>query len=590
MESLQENFIIEMLNEKNVFKIEDKHKNKLQEISAISLSKILNQASPSGSDMNAVFCLFDNLFLDGSKSKVREKGLYNLSKTIQKWIKKMNQMLVKSKEGFIYSTHFFSPDIEVVIKIPQKSYGIESKIREYFIGINSLNKLRCLIPTFVYTLGAFLHPKPSKTGELEIDDTKNKKTAFVIYEKIPGESVFTLLKNDIIDFNQFLFLFVQLLLGLEVAQREVRFTHFDMHAENVMVKIADGNSSSYSVPLDFNIYSVNNPKMIPVIIDFGAATTYIEGKYVGSYDYTKHGMLNFMVPGHDMYKFLVYCVRKSVNKELKSKIIQLFKFYEDDDDPYFIYRDGELGIEKAVNTYCKETTFSGAASYTPLMFIKWLMTIYSTELSNNISVTKRNNYLSVQYSSIIKEYQNIFCYTKKGLDEVLFLANNCITTIPSYIMASYNIKVLERYNYSLKSCELNSKIESLKKKLIFLSDKLIDSDMNMLKKVFDIEIPSQENLDRCIKKVLEIKIRHSNANTKKQSVKDLDTILLYQKELSPYLQFYFTILELKLEHTFKDWIKKFKSPNNIYRFHINNVTKNERAIRWGQTLMGSIII
>jgi len=123
-----------------------------------------------------------------------------------------------------------------------------------------------------------------------------------------------------------------------------------------------------------------------------------------------------------------------------------------------------------------------------------------------------------------------------------------------------------------------------------LSDKLIDSDMNMLKKVFDIEIPSQENLDRCIKKVLEIKIRHSNANTKKQSVKDLDTILLYQKELSPYLQFYFTILELKLEHTFKDWIKKFKSPNNIYHFHINNVTKNERAIRWGQTLIGSIII
>lgn len=109
-------------------------------------------------------------------------------------------------------------------------------------------------------------------------------------------------------------------------------------------------------------------------------------------------------------------MRKSVNKELKVKIIQLFKFYEDDDDPYFIYvKTGELGIEKAVNTYCKETTFSGAASkgYPSLMFIKWLMTIYSTELSNNISVTKRNNYLSVQYSSIIKEYQNIFCYTKK---------------------------------------------------------------------------------------------------------------------------------------------------------------------------------
>ena len=134
MESVQETFILEKLNNYNTCELLD-NKTEIYNLNEISsnLSMILNKESVSGYDMKAVFYLFDVLFLSRSKTKIREKGLYNLSKTIQKWVQKMNQMIVKSKEGFIYSTHFFSPDIEVVIKIPQKSYGIESKIREYFI-------------------------------------------------------------------------------------------------------------------------------------------------------------------------------------------------------------------------------------------------------------------------------------------------------------------------------------------------------------------------------------------------------------------------------------------------------------------------
>ena len=56
----------------------------------------------------------------------------------------MEQLQVKSKEGFIYITDFFSSDIQVVIKIPQNSNSFNSKVREYFIGIRSLNNLRYL--------------------------------------------------------------------------------------------------------------------------------------------------------------------------------------------------------------------------------------------------------------------------------------------------------------------------------------------------------------------------------------------------------------------------------------------------------------
>ena len=235
----------------------------------------------------------------------------------------MEKIDVKSKEGFIYITDFFTSNIQVIIKIPQNSNNFDSKVREYFIGIKSLNNLRNITPTFVYTLGAFSCPKPSKNGKIS---SANKNTAYVLYEKIPGQSFHTLLKNDQLNFKEWLILFFQLLLGLEIAQRRTRFTHFDMHTDNVMVR-TDG-LYSYSIPLDMKTYSINNPKSVPVIIDFGAATTYVDGKYIGSYDYIKHGMLNFMIPGHDMYKFMIYCIRKTINKKLKEELILLFNFYK----------------------------------------------------------------------------------------------------------------------------------------------------------------------------------------------------------------------------------------------------------------------
>ena len=590
MESVQETFILEKLNNYNTCELLD-NKTEIYNLNEISsnLSMILNKESVSGYDMKAVFYLFDVLFLSRSKTKIREKGLYNLSKTIKKCVKKMEQIEVKSKEGLIYITHFFSPDIQVVIKIPQNSNGIESKMREYFIGIESVNRLRYIIPTFVYTLGAFLCHKPSKTGKFK-SAKSNKNTAFVLYEKIPGDSVHTLLKNENMNFKEFLILLFQLLLGLEVAQREVRFTHFDLHTENIMVRVK--GVDSYSVPLDMKTYSINNPESIPVVIDFGASTTYIDGKTIGSYDYIKHGMLNFMVPGHDMYKFIVYCARKSVNKELKDNIISLFRFYGSD-DPYSIIETRDEGIDKASSMYCKDSTFSGVANYTPLMLMEWIWKEFSDELSPTISVTDRKHYLSVQYSNIIKDYEDIFTYKKSDSekstsDEAIFLVKESLTTIPSYVMSKYNINILKKYNSVLCCKKLEYEIDSLNKLLKNSTGRLINYDMNMLEKVFDIKTPLQKDLDDCLEELFKIKIRYPNALDKQNTVKKLENILLYQDNLNEYMQFYFTILELGLSDKFDSWLKEFTC-SSIYLFHVINVTQIERAIRWGQTLMSSII-
>ena len=579
MESLQETFILETLDNYNVHN-ELKIYN-LDEVSSY-LSMILNKESSTESDMKAIFYLFNTLFSIGLKEEVKEevkeKGLCKLSKKIQNCVKKMEKIDVKSKEGFIYITDFFTSNIQVIIKIPQNSNNFDSKVREYFIGIKSLNNLRNITPTFVYTLGAFSCPKPSKNGKIS---SANKNTAYVLYEKIPGQSFHTLLKNDQLNFKEWLILFFQLLLGLEIAQRRTRFTHFDMHTDNVMVR-TDG-LYSYSIPLDMKTYSINNPKSVPVIIDFGAATTYVDGKYIGSYDYIKHGMLNFMIPGHDMYKFMIYCIRKTINKKLKEELILLFNFYNGDDDPYSIKTTGEEGVIIASNEYCKNITFSKVANYTPLMLIEWLWKKFSDELKSTINVIDRNNYCSIKYSNIIKEYENIFITKQNDPDQVLKIGN----TIQSYVMSKYTITMLEKYNFFIECEELNDKIILFDKNIKKSKSLLLKQDISMVNNVFSIIMPSQEDLNHSINEVLKIGIRYPDAVAKEEAVKNLEKVLLYQNELNHYLQFYFTILEVGLEKKFKDWIKKFKK-SDIYLLHLNNVTQIERAVRWGQTLLASI--
>jgi hypothetical protein len=69
-------------------------------------------------------------------------------------------------------------------------------------------------------------------------------------------------------------------------------------------------------------------------------------------------------------------------------------------------------------------------------------------------------------------------------------------------------------------------------------------------------------------------------------VKDFELLINYQEEIQPYLQFYFTILDLNIDDTFLKWIVKFES-SSLYKFYLTNITQIQQSIRWSQTLMES---
>jgi hypothetical protein len=578
MEKRQEKFIQSELNNQITCKILDKYTDRIDTISIPTVRNILNKKYINGADMKAVLCLFETLFISSKTGS--GQGLRNLSKNVKKWITKMKKLNVDSAEGIIYITDILSNDIQVIVKLPQKQSGFEGLIREYFIGVTCINKMRYLLPTMMYTMGSFLCPRPS--SQILCSGT-GKKTAFVIYEKINGPDLSTLFDKKKLTFEMWLIIFAQLLLTFETSQREIRFTHFDLHPGNVMVRY-NNEKISYGVPLDNKTYHVKTPPIIPVIIDFGLSCVYDKGKYIGSYDFPEFGMVNFMVPGYDMYKFIIFSAYDAKG-ELREKICDVLEFYGDDDSYNIIERE-EVGIDEAVDEFAKEGTYGKPSTYTPQQMIDWLLSKkeYSKILKSFITVSDRKQVVPVHYSSSIQKYDNIFNNNKEGYENAIQIAEKCIGVSHSYIMNKYNIKVLEKYNYKLKSSELNSRIKAIKKYMENLPN-MIQVDNKMLEKVFTIKHPSVTDLKKISTSILETTVRGS-LQSKKDILSTL-SIFKYEDELIPYLQFYYTIIELELENEFRTWVDEFKE-SDIFKFYVDNVKRNQRVIRWGQTLLATI--
>jgi serine/threonine protein kinase len=261
---------------------------------------------------------------------------------------KTKKLLSTSSESIIYKVG------ETILKIPKSNIYVNNLIRSYYIG-NVLNNLICKIPNFVYT-----------TGIYKIDG----KIA-VSQDFVRGETFEAVLPK--LSLLEFLNIFIQILFALEVAQREYKFCHYDLHLKNIILKPVK-TQFTYSVMLDKR-YDITVDKYIPVIIDFGFASVHFENKTIGSYDFPQYGMMNFLVPGYDMYKLLFHSYVS--NTVLHREIGLLFLFYGEH-DPYKMLITPPEKFPEISKTYLSKVTFSRISTYTPLEFIKWIRTRYSS--------------------------------------------------------------------------------------------------------------------------------------------------------------------------------------------------------------------
>lgn len=579
----QEKFIRNNLEKSNACLIlNPEYKSYISTINPKIIKKILTEKFMIGAEMKAILCLFNTMLLTNTPYAT-SGAIYFPDIKIQNWIHNLQKLPVDSAEGYIYITDVFSNDIQVVIKVPRdeaqsdaEDYKnrVDSLEKEYFIGLRAINNLRYIIPTFSYTLGAFMCNKPTWYGHLDTTTICTEHTTpFVLYEKIPGKSVNTILQGNEIGFNQWLVMFAQVLLSLEIAQRKCKFTHFDLHSGNVMARPVSG--MEYSLSIDESTYIMSDISILPVIIDFGMSTVEVDDVTVGSHDFSCYGMMHYMVQGYDMFKFLCYCTKDSRYTKSLDKMLDLFRFYGSD-DPYNIYTKRYPALVKTINKYCSIGTYSKMATYTPLQFFLWIYKEYNDILSPHITIDPRTMYRNVQYSSSIQIYSDLFQQDVQGRTNAIQLASRCISSIPSYIMTKYTIKILNNYNKCLKSPIIGDKIKELLTS-ISSPDGYIAMDNARLSKVFNIKLPDMDELRNDMGAILDIPVGDKGHHT---LIDRFITNSKFISDLQPYMQMYYTILELDLTSNYKDWIEKFQTEY----YYSNNISMVSKTMRWIYTL------
>ena len=187
---------------------------------------------------------------------------------MNKWLANLETFGAISKQGDVYKGFFLGK--EVVLKRPKKSFFLENTLKDYFNGIRCINNLRMECPMFAYTLGILTISKPEKEGGID--------EIWLATEYIKGKTLKEILRKGIngneLSFKDFLDIFAQILVALEIGQQKHKFCHYDLHTDNVIVApITEANGGANSYICHTFIYDIKiKPKYMPVLIDYGMSS------------------------------------------------------------------------------------------------------------------------------------------------------------------------------------------------------------------------------------------------------------------------------------------------------------------------------
>lgn len=208
----------------------------------------------------------------------------------------------------------------IVLKRDFSDGKYEDALHEYFVTSLFTNKLRQYIPNFAYCYGAFkLNPSKLNAPNREVSFKNNMD--YVLYENINGikmsKALSTCSKIEYITW------IIQIVLSLDIAVLQFRFTHYNLHTDNILIKsISDHsqNRNKYYIPY----YYMNNTwvvetKSIATIINFDMSHVKYspvngdvveKGQHFGPIGYNKMGIYsNEPRPFYDLYKLLMWSLR-----------------------------------------------------------------------------------------------------------------------------------------------------------------------------------------------------------------------------------------------------------------------------------------
>lgn len=244
------------------------------------------------------------------------------------------------------------------VKIANAHKSNNNLNHEAFVGLVALNKLRYKIPNFMHTYGIYHCNPPIINGTNIISwcpsPTPNSTNKiYLVLENIKdSKSLFEISKH--IDQQQTLEIFLQIYNALNVANKEFDFTHYDLHANNVLITLLP---YYISIPLYIgNSVLYLKTRHLARIIDYGMAHIKLGEYSFGLYGKEHRGIYpERSYPMYDVLRILLSTYSDIFVKNLVTPLISetynsIFRFFNKNDIGQMLnYTFDELVYGDAIN-------------------------------------------------------------------------------------------------------------------------------------------------------------------------------------------------------------------------------------------------
>ena len=202
----------------------------------------------------------------------------------------------------------------------------------------------------------------------------------------------------------------------------------------------------------------------------------------------------------------------------------------------------------------------------------------------------RHLYIPLSFSTTVEKYYTMFGHPNIGREKSIkkIVDDNCKHSLTSFIMTSYYIYVLKGYNKQFKSIKIDDIITKYQKIISENKKNMITNDDNLLGLYKHINIPDISSILEDSKRILSIRIDSKKLISQKNQV--LKLVIRFSEnvntfsDLLPYLQFLYTIRELKLEDIYESFITSFLSSSQ-YKLYDQYYITVSKTVRWIFTLL-----
>lgn len=238
---------------------------------------------------------------------VTSYNLHRVNVSVHNWIDSIKE-INHGRFGSVYDVNDDVFALKISMEINSNS------VVENLIGMKYMNSLRRIIPHFIYFFGTFVCSQPVGRDFCSPDGDQNRYT---VMERIPGgRTLHSVIKSRTP--SEIFSLAYQVFSAMAVANKAFGFTHYDLHAGNVLIRPL---TEPTWVPIGEGKYI--RTKEIPTVIDFGYSrvTSSVTGRTLGGQ--ARHLSRSF--PAYDIMVFFTDIAKSSRDDVVVSRVTSLIE-------------------------------------------------------------------------------------------------------------------------------------------------------------------------------------------------------------------------------------------------------------------------